>query len=688
MAGHGQAGETINIRGRAGNDAIIAICLTGKDLAPIIIASAKHPPGPAVDATLRVHSTAMRNRYLLLADIPLIVVCAFLAFALRFDQAFGFDPVRRDLFLWFAAAAVLVKPPIFLVFGMYARYWRYATTGDLLVVSFAVGASTLALAVLIGAATLLHYIENFSRSILLIDALLTLVTAGGLRLSLRVIADARRPHTTANLAAPRRVLVVGAGQAGTMVTREIARNPQLNFVAAGFLDDDPAKVGKRVVGLPVLGDTNALERVLAAQRIDEVIIAMPTAAGPTLRRIAEQCRNAGVASRTMPGVYELLDGAVSVSRLRQVDITDLLRRAPVSEKGTSDRYLNGQTALITGAGGSIGTELCRQVARANPRGLLLLGHGENSIFDVEAELRRTFPALPVTSVIADIRDDSRIDEIFRAYKPGIVFHAAAHKHVPLMEENPQEAVTNNVFGTAVIVRAALSHGTERLVLISTDKAVAPSSVMGASKRLAERIVLDAARRSGRAFTAVRFGNVLGSRGSVVPQFKRQIENGGPVTITHPEMRRFFMTIPEAVHLVVQAGGLGSGGELYVLDMGEPVKILDLAQDVIKLSGFEVDEVPITYTGLRPGEKLTESLWEAGAKVEATVHPEILRVDEPAAPLDVDRLLTDFAQAIQKPDTIHAAFAHWVETFAPPVELGQRAVQVAPLGRRSSGPRST
>ncbi len=504
----------------------------------------------------------MRNRYLLAIDLPLIALCAFLAFALRFDLLFiqNQGETVRWLFIWYLAAAVLIKPPVFLGFGLYRRYWPYASIGDLLAISLAVSASTVGLSIVFVIATLLHAIEGFSRAVLLIDWLLTLAAIGGLRMSVRVLSETwHRARQAGPVDAPaRRVLVVGAGQAGTMVAGEMRRNPQLGMTTVGFLDDDASKLGKRMAGLPVLGQTESLTSVLASTRVDEVIIAMPTASGTALRQIAERCRDAGVPSRIMPGVFELLGGVVSVSRLRQIDIADLLRRAPVMVDSKAEHYVTGQTVLVTGAGGSIGYELCRQVAAANPSGLVLLGHGENSIFDAETSLRQLFPSLRLQSMIADVRDERRIDDLVRQCRPAVVFHAAAHKHVPLMEDNPEEAISNNVFGTVNVVRAALKHGATRLVLISTDKAVAPTSIMGASKRLAEAIVWEAARRSGRAFVAVRFGNVLGSRGSVVPYFKRQIEAGGPLTITHPEMRRFFMTIPEAVHLVLQAGGMRSG----------------------------------------------------------------------------------------------------------------------------------
>ena len=618
----------------------------------------------------------MRNRHLLVLDLPLIALCVFLAFALRFDMVFVLNPTLRDLFLLSAVAAVIVKPPIFLAFGMYSRYWRYATIGDLLIVVLSASAAALALALVFAGTILLRFMEGLPRSVILIDWLLTLVLIGGLRLSVRVIGESRRRtiSSTGRFDPPRRILIVGAGEAGTMVAREIRRNPQLRMEPVGFVDDDVTKMGKRIVGLPVLGGTDTLRETVEDRRIEEVIIAMPTAPGSALRRIAERCRDAGVVSRTMPGVFELLDGVVSVSRLRQIDIADLLRRSPIGGTDfTSAAYLADRLVLVTGAGGSIGSELCRQVAHARPRGLLMLGHGENSIFDAEIELRRAFPGLPLRSVICDIRDEPRLNAVFRDYKPAVVFHAAAHKHVPLMEDNPEEAITNNVLGTAALVQAALAHGTERLVLISTDKAVAPTSVMGASKRLAETIVRDAARRSGRAFVSVRFGNVLGSRGSVVPHFKRQIETGGPVTITHPDMRRFFMTIPEAVHLVLQAGGMGRGGELFVLNMGEPVRIVDLAQDVIRLSGFSLEEIPIVYTGPRPGEKMTETLWESDAEVRQTSHPDVLQVLERDQPIDVEQLRSEMARAATERDRgeIEAALARWVDTFAPPPDAGER-----------------
>jgi len=355
-----------------------------------------------------------------------------------------------------------------------------------------------------------------------------------------------------------------------------------------------------------------------------------------VRMVNDVCRLKGVTSRTMPGIYELIGGKVSVNRLREVDITDLLRREHVRINDEAVGVaLEGKRVLVTGAGGSIGRELCRQIARRNPAELVLLGHGENSIFEILLELKQDYPTHNVVPIIADVRNAERLESIFKEHQPQIVFHAAAHKHVPLMEANIVEAVTNNILGTQIVVQAALAHNTERFVLISTDKAVRPSSIYGATKRLAEMIVLDAARNAQRAFTVVRFGNVLGSRGSIIPIFKQQIANGGPVTITHPDMYRFFMTIPEAVYLVLQAASMENGGETFVLNMGEPIRILDLAEDLIRLSGLEPHrDIEISYTGIRPGEKLTEELWDEGTPLARTLHPDIFRLENDASRLNL------------------------------------------------------
>ena len=447
------------------------------------------------------------------------------------------------------------------------------------------------------------------------------------------------------------MLIIGAGDAGALVVRELQKPSQLNLIPVGFLDDDPAKQNHQIYGVSVIGRVNKLSNILDNQQVDEVIIAIPSAPGNIIRLVNDACRQKGIASRTMPGIYELIGGKVSVNRLREVDITDLLRREPVRVNDEKvGKALEGKRVLVTGAGGSIGSELSRQIARRNPVELVLLGHGENSIFEILLELQSNYPNLKLVPIIADIRNAQRLDSVFAAHQPQIVFHAAAHKHVPLMEANPVEAITNNVIGTRNLVQAALEHNVERFVLISTDKAVRPSSIYGATKRLAEMIVLDAAHKNHRAFTVVRFGNVLGSRGSIIPIFKNQIANGGPITITHPDMLRFFMTIPEAVYLVLQASSMQNGGEVFVLNMGQPVRILDLAEDLIKLSGLEPHkDIEITFTGIRPGEKLAEELWDEGTPLMQTPHPDIFRLEQ-----DASMPTLNLTQAIEQLSTLSAS----------------------------------
>jgi FlaA1/EpsC-like NDP-sugar epimerase len=569
----------------------------------------------------------MRNRYLVFADALLLVLAAFGAFVLRLDWFFG---EYEGAFKFYLGAALVVKLPMFFLFGLYGKYWRYASVRDLFTVAFGVTAGAVLLSAVVLASTWLGYAPTprVPRSILFIDWFLTLFLVSGVRLSVRVLGEATERQPALPRSARRSVLVVGAGDAGALVVRELQKNGQLGMVPVAFLDDDPIKRGKRILDVPVLGTLSELAAVVSRTGSQEVVIALPRTGGSVVRRVVEDCRRVGVPALALPGIYELLDGKVSINRLRSVEISDLLRRAPVVSPPDAAAYVRGRVVLITGAGGSIGSELCRQVAGAGAEALVLLGHGENSIYDTEERLRREFPALRLLPAIVDIRDRTRLSAVFERHRPAVVFHAAAHKHVPLMESNPEEAVTNNVLGSRNVVEAAVVAGVQRFVLISTDKAVEPSSIMGASKRVAETIVQRAAERSGKALVAVRFGNVLGSRGSVVPYFKAQIERGGPVTVTHPEMSRFFMTIPEAVHLVLEAGGKGVGGELYVLNMGEPVRIIDLARDLIGLSGLSPDEIPIVFTGLRPGEKLEEQLWDTDAHVAPTDNPEILRVSEP------------------------------------------------------------
>jgi FlaA1/EpsC-like NDP-sugar epimerase len=575
------------------------------------------------------HRQNVRNRFVFVGDIALIIISVLGSFALRLDV--GELPYYFPAVALMSAVALIIKIPVYFLFGLYRRLWMYASTGELRLITVAVTtASVLTSGVMAVLIVTGRVLPGMPRTALGIDWLLSLILIGGSRFALRILAEQSllvRPSGKGKSA-----LVIGAGDAGALVVRELQKSSQLNLTPIGLLDDDPSKQNHTIYGVTVIGTVSDLPSILDLQHVNEVIIAIPSAPGRLVRMVNDICRLKGIPSRTVPGIYELIGGKVSVNRLREVDITDLLRREPVRVNDEAvGAALEGKRVLVTGAGGSIGRELCRQIARRNPAELVLLGHGENSIFEILLELRQDYPDLLLPPVIADIRNPERLDYVFNEHQPKIVFHAAAHKHVPLMETNVVEAITNNVIGTRNVVQAALDHNVERFVMISTDKAVRPSSIYGATKRLAEMTVLNAAREQQCSFTVVRFGNVLGSRGSILPIFRQQIANGGPVTITHPDMFRFFMTIPEAVYLVLQAASMENGGETFVLNMGEPVRILDLAEDLIRLSGLEpYRDIDISFTGIRPGEKLTEELWDEGTPLMKTLHPDIFRLDADAS----------------------------------------------------------
>jgi len=570
----------------------------------------------------------VRNRYILFLDLGLTAGSVLAAFALRLEA-----PVfvyYLPAIYWMIGLSLVIKPTVYFLFGLYRRLWAYASTNELRLIVSAVTVGSAIVSVLMFALLATKLLAGFPRTALAIDWILSLIGIGGFRFMIRVLAESRvAAAISAKQGKKRQVLVIGAGDAGAMVVREMKRSSVLNFEPVGYLDDDKSKQKHSIHGVPVVGTLGDLARVLDNRRVDEVVIAIPSASGRVVRMVTDICRLKAIPFRTMPGLYELIGGKVSVNRLRDVDITDLLRRAPAQmDTELVGATLSGKRILVTGAGGSIGRELCRQIARWEPAELCLLGHGENSIFEVVLEIKEDFPSLSITPVIADVRDLARLNSIFEKYAPHVVFHAAAHKHVPLMESNIEDAITNNIIGTRNVVQAASSNNVERLVMISTDKAVRPVNVMGATKRMAEMIVLDMAIRTKCPYSVVRFGNVLGSRGSVVPLFKHQIAQGGPVTITHPDMKRYFMTIPEAVHLVLQAAAMGKNGDVFLLNMGQQVRILDLAEDLIRLSGLEPGkDIEITFTGIRPGEKLSEDLWEDGTQYQNTDHPDIYRAEE-------------------------------------------------------------
>ena len=586
----------------------------------------------------------IRNRYLFVSDLLLLAAAPWIAYTIRLEGA-AWSAADSHTASLYTALAVILKLGVFLPFGMYSRLWRHAGVPDMAKIIQATAASTVACATLglfllptSGLTTL-----RVPISVVILDSFLTVLAVAAPRLLIRAVATLQRtPQTTP----ARRVLIVGAGAAGEMILRELRTNPQLGLTPVGLVDDDPRKQNVRMNDVPVLGTLSQIPTLIPEYTVDEIVIALPTAPGRVVRAVVRAALDAGITARTVPALFEILSGRVSLSHLRKVEIQDLLRREPVrTDLGPVRAIVAGQIVLVTGAGGSIGSELARQLAQLQPAHLVLLGNGENEIFDILNELQAAHPTLPLTSVIADVRDATRLRSVFGRLRPHAVFHAAAHKHVPLMEDNVADAVTNNVLGTGNVVRCAVDYDAEHLVLISTDKAVRPTSVMGATKRVAEMVVQQAAVRHGRNFVSVRFGNVLGSRSSVVPIFLAQIRAGGPLTITHPEMRRYFMTIPEAVQLVLQAGALGQGGEVFVLDMGEPIRIVDLATDLVRLSGLELGrDIEIRYTGIRPGERLYEEPFFCHEEVLPTGHPKILRTTNNQIPADVASSIERLAAA--------------------------------------------
>jgi len=560
----------------------------------------------------------IRLATLLIIDAFLLVLSVYVAYLLRFDFAINSEFLRT--FPYVFAMFVFLILTSFYLFRIYKRIWQYASAGDLLAIIKGAFLGT-------GAFFLIHHgiIHNYypdiivPRSIYPLTLIIGFLTVAGSRFVWRLLRDSygkMMPHH-------RKALIVGAGEAGVMVVKEIRRMNSIQYPVA-FIDDNVQKQNYEVMGIPVVGTRHDIPQVVKKFKIDEIIVAIPTASRTEISEIINLCKETGCQIKIVPRVKDLINGNITVNMIRDVSVEDLLGREPVKvdfEELTG--YLEGQVVLITGAGGSIGSEICRQVAAILPKQLLILGHGENSIYEIENELRKAYPSLALEPIIADVQEKMRIEQVFREYQPQVVFHAAAHKHVPLMECNPYEAVKNNVFGTRNVAECAHAFGAKRFVLISTDKAVNPTSVMGATKRIAEMILQSINANSNTIFTAVRFGNVLGSRGSVIPVFKRQIEEGGPVTVTHPDMIRYFMTIPEAVQLVIQAGSLATGGEIFILDMGQPVKIAELARDLVRLSGLEPGkDIQIVYTGLRPGEKLFEEILTSEEGATTTKHDRI------------------------------------------------------------------
>ena len=576
-------------------------------------------------------------------------MATLLAFTVRFE-GLSWPVGYLTSAIWFVLLSV-VKIGIFFWAGLYRRVWRHASVHEVVQILQAVTLSG-AVCFAIGALVIPGFslAARVPYSVLVLDALFTTMIVTLSRVGVRLLAAHRISGQQIDA---RRVLIAGAGAAGVMIVQELLDNPDLGLKPVGFLDDDQSKRGNRLCNLLVFGALSDLPTVVGKQAIDELIIAMPSAPGSIIRELLAAAAAAGINARTVPRMLDFISGRPAVNALRPVEIEDLLRREPVTTSLESARALAaGRTVLVTGAGGSIGSELCRQLVGLGPKRIVLAGHGENSIFHILNELQEIVPGVDFVPVIVDVRDRERLAGVFENWDPIAVFHAAAHKHVPLMECNVPEAITNNVLGTRNVVEVAAQSGVEQLVFVSTDKAVRPTSVMGATKRVAEQLVQLAAKEHGRNFMAVRFGNVLGSRGSVVPTFLHQIAGGGPVTVTHPEMRRYFMTIPESVRLVLQAMALGRGGDVFVLDMGQPVKIADLAADLIRLSGKEVGtEIEIHFTGSRPGEKLYEEMFFGAEHAMPTEHPKVLRAKNAELPMGVATGVSELIEAAEnrRPD---------------------------------------
>ena len=562
-------------------------------------------------------------------DGVFIVFAWFAAFLLRLGWPVN-HPYQRFIQLWVIALVVVLQLTVFVLLGFYTRWWRYVSTRDIWAAARGVTVACIIADLVVYSARIPPRGYSLPRSVMVIDWLLLLGLVTGSRALTRTLLE--RPKAGERLAHGKEIIIAGAGDAASVTLRELYKYRHLGYTPIGLVDDDPRKQNLRMHGIKVLGKIADLPRLLRENRPDEVLIAMPSASGRARHRIVEMCREAGVPVKTLPGLYELFSGELT-TQIRPVQVEDVLGREQVEvDFEQVAGYLAGQTVVVTGAGGSIGSELCRQIARVGPKKLLLVERGENPLFEIDRELRQDRGFDDCVAVLADAGNSEKMRPLFEQYRPQVVFHAAAFKHVPLMELNPLESVRNNPLATRSLAQVARDSRVERFVLISTDKAVEPQTVMGQSKALCEWIVeaMGAREGNGTKFIAVRFGNVLGSSGSVIPIFKRQIEKGGPVTVTDPEMTRYFMTIPEAVSLVVQAGGMGASGQVFVLDMGRPVRILELAQNMIRLSGKEPGrDIEIVYSGIRPGEKLHEELWGEHETVAPTEHPKIRKLTCPA-----------------------------------------------------------
>lgn len=565
-----------------------------------------------------------RNFYaMILMDVCIFIITLFLSYFFRFDFVLAQVDMKQitTLLLWM----VPLKTMIFFLFGLYSGMWRYTGVRDFWKLAQACVISTIVVMMII--LTIFRF-QGYSRAVFIADGFITFMLAGGVRMFIRSFyekdIESIRTLFTLDREQWTNVLIVGAGDAGEKILREIMDNDALHYEVIGFVDDDLSKQGLTIHGVRVLGTVELLPKIYKKESVQQVLIAVPSASGEQVRRILDACQHCNAAYKILPGIGELIDGRVSVKLLRDISYEDLLGRPPVHLDIKDIRNsLDGKTVLVTGCGGSIGSELCRQVIKYQPGNLILLDSSEPSLFKIQMEIQNKHYFNHCVTVLGRVQDEDLMDDIFRKYKPEVVFHAAAYKHVPMIEKNPWQAVFNNIVGSRVVMEMAVKHHVDRFVMVSTDKAVRPTNVMGASKRVTE-LIMQCQQGNGTRFMAVRFGNVVGSSGSVIPLFRRQIMQGGPVTVTHPDVNRFFMTIPEASQLILQAGTMGKGGEVFILKMGTPVKIADMARDLIRLSGKEPDvDIKIVYTGLREGEKLYEELITVGEDILSTDHEMVM-----------------------------------------------------------------
>jgi len=604
----------------------------------------------------------MRRLTLMLIDVCIVIMASIGALLVRFDFSINAVPDYYMEVVWNTLPLLLmVAIAVFSFFRLYSTLWYYAGGTELLYLTSACIVDTIINTIVI---LLVYRQEEYPlpRSwYFFYGALLLIMMVIG-RFSQRGVKtlSSRRQQSEKM----KRVLIVGAGEAGNAIIKEIVNSRYVNMKIVGIVDDDKTKKGKFLHGIKVIGDRNDIIDIAESRRVDEIIIAMPSTSAQEMKQILDICKETGCELKRLPGMFQLVNGDVSISKLKDVDVNDLLGREPIKvDLDSIMGYVSGKVVMVTGGGGSIGSELCRQIAAKNPKQLVIVDIYENTTYDIQLELKRRYPDLDLVVLIASIRNTKRMDEIFKTYRPEIVYHAAAHKHVPLMEDSPNESVKNNVLGTWKVVQAADKYKVKRFVMISTDKAVNPTNIMGATKRICEMIIQTYNNRSETEYVAVRFGNVLGSNGSVIPLFKKQIEEGGPVTVTHPDIIRYFMTIPEAVSLVLQAGAYAKGGEIFILDMGEPVKIVDLAKNLILLSGHKPNEdIQIVFTGLRPGEKLYEEMLMKEEGMQDTAN-KLIHIGKPIQ-MDEERFLRQLEEikeyVVTEPDDIR----EWVQRIVP------------------------